>query len=293
MSNRGEGADIGSTPDRKPAAAQSSSTIQPSGPSTEAAQDQLSSLSLADKPTTTSKGPLTPSTLETKPTGSSSVDSSEQDRDETNAPNSESPRQTIAVSVSKGPSAFFNLARKFLVTDETCDLSALEGAIVSAIDAAHLLERSKIATITRYVLFVIVFDCLLFVCIRCASSHHLNIVFIILHRLQTSYVAVEPKKKKDRAASTGDQPTSHGSLPTPAESAAPTAAAAASASSRNDRSQPLAMDSPSVTEQQNLPEGTLRRSRIVITVKRTDAYVQWLKENPIQDIHSGDDDDRI
>mmetsp|Transcript_13355 Transcript_13355/g.21956 ORF Transcript_13355/g.21956 Transcript_13355/m.21956 type:complete len:261 (-) Transcript_13355:470-1252(-) len=260
MSNRGEGADIGSTPDRKPAAAQSSSTIQPSGPSTEAAQDQLSSLSLADKPTTTSKGPLTPSTLETKPTGSSSVDSSEQDRDETNAPNSESPRQTIAVSVSKGPSAFFNLARKFLVTDETCDLSALEGAIVSAIDAAHLLERSKIATITR---------------------------------LQTSYVAVEPKKKKDRAASTGDQPTSHGSLPTPAESAAPTAAAAAAASSRNDRSQPLAMDSPSVTEQQNLPEGTLRRSRIVITVKRTDAYVQWLKENPIQDIHSGDDDDRI
>ena len=147
MSNRGEGADIGLTPDQKPAAAQSSSTTQPSGPSTEAAQDQLSSLSLADKPA--AKGPLTPSTLETKPTGSSSIDSSEQDRDENNAPKTESPRQTIAVSVSKGPSAFFNLARKFLVTDETCDLSALEGAIVSAIDAAHLLERSKIATITR------------------------------------------------------------------------------------------------------------------------------------------------
>jgi len=55
----------------------------------------------------------------------------------------------IAVSVSKGPSAFFNLARKFLVTDEECDLSALEGAIVAAVDAAHLLERSKIATIVR------------------------------------------------------------------------------------------------------------------------------------------------
>lgn len=257
MSNRGEGgqnSDVGVTPDRKPAAAQSSSTIPPSGHSTEAAQDQLSSLSLADKPT--AKGPLTPSTLETKPTGSSSVDSSEQDRDETNATQKESPRQTIAVSVSKGPSAFFNLARKFLVTDEMCDLSALEGAIVSAIDAAHLLERSKIATITR---------------------------------LQTSYVAVEPKKKKDRAASTSDQPTSHGSLPTPAESAAPTAAAA----SRIDRSQAVTIDPPSVPEQQNLSEGTLRRSRIVITVKRTEAYVQWLKENPIQDVHSGDDDDRI
>lgn len=63
----------------------------------------------------------------------------------------ERPRQVIAVSASKGPTAFFNLARKFLVTDELCDLSALEGAIVSAVDAAHLLERSKLATIVRYV----------------------------------------------------------------------------------------------------------------------------------------------
>lgn len=61
------------------------------------------------------------------------------------------PRQVIAVSASRGPAAFFNLARKFLVTDEMCDLSALEGAIVSAVDAAHLLERSKLATIVRYV----------------------------------------------------------------------------------------------------------------------------------------------
>ena len=58
-------------------------------------------------------------------------------------------RQVIAVSASKGPAAFFNLARKFLVTDKECDLSALEGAIVSAVDAAHLLERSKLAKIIR------------------------------------------------------------------------------------------------------------------------------------------------
>jgi len=61
----------------------------------------------------------------------------------------EYPRQVIAVSASKGPAAFFNLARKFLATDEMCDLSALEGAIVSAVDAAHLLERSQLATIVR------------------------------------------------------------------------------------------------------------------------------------------------
>lgn len=59
------------------------------------------------------------------------------------------PRQVIAVSASKSPAAFFNLARKFLVTNEMCDLSALEGAIVSAVDAAHLLERSQLATIVR------------------------------------------------------------------------------------------------------------------------------------------------
>jgi hypothetical protein len=61
------------------------------------------------------------------------------------------PRQVIAVSASKSPAAFFNLARKFLVTNEMCDLSALEGAIVSAVDAAHLLERSQLASIVRYV----------------------------------------------------------------------------------------------------------------------------------------------
>ena len=86
-------------------------------------------------------------TLETIPTRTDSDPSLERRNEEESHP-----RQVIAVSVSKGPSAFFNLARKFLVTDEECDLSALEGAIVSAVDAAHLLERSKIATISRYVL---------------------------------------------------------------------------------------------------------------------------------------------
>jgi hypothetical protein len=60
-------------------------------------------------------------------------------------------RQVIAVSASKNPGAFFNLARRFLVTDEYVDLSALEGAIITAVDAAHLLARSKLATIVRSV----------------------------------------------------------------------------------------------------------------------------------------------
>ena len=58
-------------------------------------------------------------------------------------------RQVIAVGASKAPKVFFNLARKFLIKDETCDLSALETAITTAIDAAHLLVRSQLATIVR------------------------------------------------------------------------------------------------------------------------------------------------
>ena len=59
------------------------------------------------------------------------------------------PRQVIAVSANKNPTAFFQLAKKFLITNDMCDLSALEGAIVAAVDAAHLLERSQLASIVR------------------------------------------------------------------------------------------------------------------------------------------------
>lgn len=80
--------------------------------------------------------PSSSTTLTTKPSGDGSPTGS-----------GEQTRQVIAVSASKSPAAFFNLARKFLVANEMCDLSALEGAIVSAVDAAHLLERSKLASI--------------------------------------------------------------------------------------------------------------------------------------------------
>lgn len=119
-------------------------------PATEATSTGISSLSFVSKP----KEPLTPTTPTTADaatTGTDSDHSSEHGKDEGRDEGdwSDQPRQVIAVSVSKGPSAFFNLARKFLVTDEVVDLSALEGAIVSAVDAAHLLERAKIATIVR------------------------------------------------------------------------------------------------------------------------------------------------
>ena len=168
MSNRGsrdEASDVGEQP---PAATvPSSSAAEASASGTEAAKIGISSLTLADN-AKAPQTPTTPSTLEAKTTGTDSEHSSVHGADEggTKSPEpEEKARKVIAVSVSKGPSAFFNLARKFLVTDEECDLSALEGAIVSAVDAAHLLERSKIATIIKYVYLVYLLCCMYTICL--------------------------------------------------------------------------------------------------------------------------------
>jgi len=157
------------------------------------------------------------------------------------------PRQVIAVSASKNPAAFFNLARRFLVTDEYCDLSALEGAIVSAVDAAHLLERSKLAHIVR---------------------------------IQTSYVTVEPRSKSTglvsdvtpaRVAMSDAAQTSTSSMPIPTP--------------QHLHQHPM-HPRPHQTHEQTPQKphhgkkgNPLRRSRIIITVKRTEEYKAWLKEN--------------
>lgn len=279
MSERGRGgdkSDVGKTP-TSPAP---SSAAEAPAPSTgaEAASAGISSLSIADKP----KGPLTPttpSTADIATTGTDSLHSSEHGRDdeEGGAPSpTEKPRQVIAVSVSKGPSAFFNLARKFLVTDELCDLSALEGAIVSAVDAAHLLERSKIATIVR---------------------------------IQTSYVSVEPKKRREFGPSRSVGEEASGSPQTGTGATSTTTGSSSRPSQAIDSSLPLAAAGPSRIGQPGASaidssmspspakpkssSGSMRRARIVITVKRTEAYKQWLKDNPIQDTHAGHDDEHI
>mmetsp|Transcript_19226 Transcript_19226/g.28721 ORF Transcript_19226/g.28721 Transcript_19226/m.28721 type:complete len:279 (-) Transcript_19226:564-1400(-) len=186
------------------------------------------------------------------------------------------PRQVIAVSVSKGPSAFFNLARKFLVTDEMCDLSALEGAMVSAVDAAHLLERSKIANIIR---------------------------------VQTSYVTVEPKRRRqakptDTASTTIEersetqglgettvQPTLYSMTEAPSTSTQPMEVTGREKLPPLDQSVASAHSTErSVARGKRSQQGgrgkgmsgALRRARIIITVKRTEDYKTWLQENPLQ-----------
>lgn len=190
-------------------------------------------------------------------------------------------RQVIAVSASKGPAAFFNLARKFLVTDEMCDLSALEGAIVSAVDAAHLLERSKLATIVR---------------------------------VQTSYVAVEPKRKKHQDAQemaiiTESQQAVQGE-PSSASAGARPEHETSSLSEADNAPKPLHVppiaprqgvtstpaetqgEFPRSRKSQSRAKGSpLRRARIIITVQRTPEYKQWLEENPLHAAITGDNED--
>lgn len=178
------------------------------------------------------------------------LESSESDQLSRQRTSTPSRHQVIAVSASKGPAAFFNLARKFLVTDEFCDLSALEGAIVSAVDAAHLLERSKLANIVR---------------------------------IQTSYVPVEPKRRPHQESS--KQSTDMTS----------SAVATTSAASNIPTPELHKEDQPTTTTSRRGHQGRkgapLRRSRIIITVKRTDDYKQWLEENPHHAAGHGDDID--
>jgi hypothetical protein len=77
-------------------------------------------------------------------------------------------------------------------------------------------------------------------------------------RVNTSYVSVEPKRKKQ----------SH---------------------TESDLS-----SSKAETSTEKISESReLRRARIVITLKRTDCYKLWLDENPLQAVIAGDVGDEI
>jgi len=198
-------------------------------------------------------------------------------------------RQIIAVSANKNPTAFFQLARKFLMTNEMCDLSALEGAIVSAVDAAHLLERSKLASIVR---------------------------------IHTSYVNVEPKRRRQVSqqrsevtsantaeslssltatsnalpCSDGESPSITSNVSTATNMADPPQIPSFSSSSIPDSktfmdvsaTQQTGQQSITASSNKNLMSSTsgsnreLRRARILVTVKRTESYKRWLEENPSQ-----------
>ena len=76
-------------------------------------------------------------------------------------------------------------------------------------------------------------------------------------RVTTSYVTVEPKRKKQSHGES--EPTPFASLPPPAEE-----------------------------HERRSSSRELRRARIVVTVRRTASYKAWLDENPLQAVIAGD-----
>ena len=124
--------------------------------------------------------------------------------------------------------------------------------------------------------------------------HEFSLTSYCPHRIQTAYVNVDPKKRREFGPMSeevfGSPDTATG--PTSATTGVPTI----------DQSAPLVgepissadLSSP-VTLSQLIKSsgGTLRRARIVITVKRTADYKKWLEENPLQDNHAGHDDEHL
>ncbi len=121
---------------------------------------------------------------------------------------------------------------------------------------------------------------------------------LIPPRIQTSYVYVDPKKRREVG------PTSEGVSGSPETATGPT-----SDTTGTPTVQPQGIESPLVGEPipssadlsspvtlcqlMKASGGTLRRARIVITVKRTADYKKWLEDNPLQDTHAGHDDDHL
>jgi len=113
---------------------------------------------------------------------------------------------------------------------------------------------------------------------------------VFASRVETSYVTVEPKRRR-RGAPSPQQgtPAAPQHPPPPPPPHSPMAAAAAA---------PPPFDPSSPASLQATPRGgrgssgrELRRARIVITVKRTETYKQWLENNPLQAVIAGDGDE--
>ena len=122
------------------------------------------------------------------------------------------------------------------------------------------------------------------------SDIELPVLYISL-RVQTSYVTVEPKRKKlVTPPSVEARPGSEQPQQQPVSNVAH---APASAVSYPPAQQQAREGRPPSRQRREGKRGerVLKRARIVITVRRTPAYKQWLDENPLQAVIAGDGDD--
>ena len=89
--------------------------------------------------------------------------------------------------------------------------------------------------------------------------------------METSYVTVEPKRRRQTAPQPGTV------------AASPIAATAQQQQILPQQQSPVSARGSTGRE--------LRRARIVITVKRTEMYKQWLEDNPLQAVIAVDGDE--
>lgn len=129
-------------------------------------------------------------------------------------------------------------------------------------------------------------------------------------RVHTSYVSVEPKRKKLPQASHNESSPSEQLFMSTAPSSgaapshAPSYASKVAGNTKTQTTVQIPRSALAVTSADGDSQGQqkggkaaggreLRRARIVITVKRTEGYKQWLEENPLQAIIAGDGDEDL
>jgi hypothetical protein len=122
-----------------------------------------------------------------------------------------------------------------------------------------------------------------------------------MYRVNTSYVTVEPKKRK--LPSQGSEQEEDSALAHSGESGSVSGSPlVTSTSPAGDSKPPAAQQSPTQEITTSAQPSTtssrggrtsgreLRRARIVITVRRTESYKRWLEENPLQAIIASEED---
>lgn len=128
----------------------------------------------------------------------------------------------------------------------------------------------------------------------------LTISLFVSYRVNTSYVTVEPKRRKQAPHQEEQEEDASASVEQDSSGTASVKPAAADPQQEEAQApQPTAAaavaPAPAHTSRQGRSSGSgtreLRRARIVITVRRTESYKRWLEENPLQAIIAGDADE--
>jgi hypothetical protein len=126
---------------------------------------------------------------------------------------------------------------------------------------------------------------------------NINTLFSILlinfvcTRVHTSYVTVEPKRRKQAMQQEENSPPGKAVSTSGDTSAIPSTPETVTSSETGitgqNQEQGSSRKGAQGKQRSNAGVRELRRARIVITVRRSESYKQWLQENPLQAIIAG------